>query len=192
MKSFARQGRRHGSLLRATMLLAFGAPVVAALAQVPPTPTVPPGVTDYQDMLAQYEATQAAAHRPGDEVLACDAIRTELEATVNSPAMQDYITSASEQAQRDMEYMQQAQAELVGVTPGVPATTVPPVPAADPAVQAAERVQAHQQQVEKLTAVMPLLMRAQRLSELAALKACDWLSEGGYSLPSPEPSVPLQ
>ena len=183
-----RAGRARAALRQAVAVLVFGAPV-AALAQVPPTPTVPPGIADYQDMIVQYEAAQAAAHRPGDEALACDAIRTELDATVNNPAMQEYVTSTSEQAQRDMEY---AQAAMAGTVPGVPATTIPTAPDTDPTLQAAELAAAHAQQLEQLNAIMPLLMRAQRLSELAALKACDWLSEGGYSLPTPEPVVPLE
>lgn len=184
MKPFTKRGRAnraHEALRQAVAVLVFAAPA-AALAQVPPTPTVPPAIADYQDMMVQYEAAQAAAHRPGDEALACDAIRTELEATVNNPAVQEYVASSSEQAQRDMAYAQAAMAAAV------PATTNPTVPTVDPL--AAERAAAHAQQLEQLNAIMPLIMRAQRLSELAALKACDWLSEGGYSLPTPEPVVP--
>ena len=182
--SRGRASRARAAFRQAVAVLVFAVPA-AALAQVPPTPTVPPAIADYQDMMVQYETAQAAAHRPGDEALDCEAIRIELEATVNNPAMQEYVTSSSEQAQRDMEY---AQAAMAAAVPGVPATTIPTVPAADPA--AAERAAAHAQQLEQLNAIMPLLMRAQRLSELAALKACDWLSEGGYSLPTPEPVVP--
>jgi hypothetical protein len=66
------------------------------------------------------------------------------------------------------------------------------VPAADLAAQQAALMEQHAARVEQLNAIMPLLMRAQRLSELAALNACAWLSEGGYSLPTADPMVPLQ
>jgi hypothetical protein len=151
----------------------------AAVAQTPsPTPTLPPALTDYQDMMAEYEAAQAAARRPGDEALSCEAIRVELETAVNDPAMQAYVNSSAEQAQLEMAYAQAAMT-------GVPNASVPAVPAADLAAQQAARV-------EQLNAILPLLMRAQRLSELAALNACAWLSEGGYSLPTAEPMMPLQ
>lgn len=174
-------GRRRRPALTAMPMLAMLASV--ATAQVPPpTPTLPPGLIDYQDAIAEYEAAQAAARRPGDESLSCEAIRVELETVVNDPAMQAYVNSSAEQAQLDMAYAQAAMA-------GVPTTGVP---AADLAAQQAALMEQHAARVEQLNAIMPLLMRAQRLSELAALNACAWLSEGGYSLPTADPMVPLQ
>jgi hypothetical protein len=130
----------------------------------------PPPVPDYQQMMADYEAATAAAHRPGDENLGCEALKSELTAVVNDPDLKAYIETAGAAAQRDMAIMQNAQSALV--------TGVPVAPLPSPPVSAADRVQEQALQLEQLNALMPKLLRAQRVNELAVLQACDWLGEG--------------
>ncbi|HEX5786615.1 MAG TPA: hypothetical protein VFY03_00435 [Woeseiaceae bacterium] len=134
-------------------------------------PPVPDYAVDYQQMVAEYETTQATAVRPGDENLGCDALENELTAIVNDPAFRSYIETAGAAAERDMALVQNAQAAMVS---GVSPAALPSMPR----VSAADRVQEQARQAETLSALMPKIFRAQRVNELAVLQACDWLGEG--------------
>lgn len=163
---------------------------IAAKAQTP-LPQKPAVPEEYRKVIADYEAAAAAARRPGDESLSCEAIQTELQATLTSPAIQEYYATAGVAAQRDMAEVQMAQAAMPGVQPpdaarpGQPAATSPAVDAQTAQAAASKRIEDHARQVEQLAAVMPMLMRSQRLTELAVLKACGWLTDAGYESAMP-------
>ena len=162
----ASTGRAARAIAGVTALFAAAAGNAQAVA-----PPVPDYAVDYQQMVAEYETAQAAAVRPGDENLGCDALDNELTAIVNDPALRSYIETAGSAAERDMALMQNAQAAMVsGVSPAA-------FPSA-PKVSAADRVQEQARQADMLSALMPKILRAQRVNELAVLQACEWLGEG--------------
>jgi hypothetical protein len=149
------------------------------------------GPQDYQKLLAQYDATQASAARPGDEQLSCDAMQEEVVASMNDPAFQAYIASAGASAQRDLAKMQTGQAAMAAgnvaaaaaaLTPGGAAVQAAAQRARDAGqrVAAEQRIQEEAQGAEQLAAFMPQMMRSQRLLELAGAKGCEWLSEPGF------------
>ena len=155
---------KHKAVMLAAALLAS----TAAYPQgtVPGVPGVAPGqqpgyAQDYQQMMVAMQSAQAAAQRPGDESLDCDAIVSEINAGIEHPAYQAYMAEAAAAAQRELALMQNPQAAPVQ-TP------------AQAQLAAQQAVAAQQAQTERLIAVMPLMMRMQRLAELATLKACDW------------------
>jgi len=54
---------------------------------------------NYTDLQAGLEAAQAAANRPGDASLGCEALENELVTAVNEPAVQAYIAKSGAAAQ---------------------------------------------------------------------------------------------
>ena len=132
-------------------------------------------VQDYQQVISAYESAQASARRPGDEQLGCAALKTELEAIVKDPAFQAYFETAGAAAQRDFAFVQGQQAAMMA---GVPAASLQAPP-----LSATERAAEQAKQMEVLTTLMPKMLRAQRVNELAMLQACDWLTDGGLAMP---------
>jgi len=51
------------------------------------------------------------------------------------------------------------------------------------AAQSAARVQSRMDQGQQMMAFMPMLMRGQRLVELAAVRKCEWLAGLGAGVP---------
>ena len=121
----------------------------------------PAGQDDYLRLTAAMQAAQAAAYRAGDESLDCGEIVAEIQSTVDDPAYQAYIAESGAAAQQELALMQN------------PYAAAQPSPA-----QAQQAMAAQQAQTEKVIAVMPQVMRMQRLVELAAIKACDWTPPG--------------
>jgi hypothetical protein len=118
------------------------APGMPQAMPVPAMPGVPP---EYQKMIAQMQAAQAGAQRPGDESLSCEALKVEIEAAMNVAASvgggdTDDGFAAPEALQP------------------------PPV----------------QRQQFEYGAMLPHLARSQRLTELAVLKNCAWLTSAGF------------
>jgi hypothetical protein len=112
--------------------------------QAMPMPAMPGVPAEYQKMIAQLQAAQSSAQRPGDESLSCESLKVEIEAAMKV-------------------------ATSVGGDTGdglVAPEAVPP-----PSVQ--------QQQFE-YGAMLPHLARSQRLTELAVLKNCAWLTSAGF------------
>lgn len=161
-----------------------------AAAQILPPETAIP--QDYQQVIADYEAAAAAARRPGDESLGCEAIQAEIQATMASPELAEYFATTGAAAQRDLAAMQSAQAAVLGApapgpgTPGQPAVSLPPAGALAAQAATSQRLADHARQMEQLSAIMPLLMRSQRLTELAVLKGCDWLTDAAPDMAMPE------
>ena len=137
-------------------------------AQSIPTPVpgaVPGPDQQYQRMQTEMQSAQATAYRPGDDALDCDAIVAEIQSTIEDPAYQAYIAESGAAAQRDLALMQN------------PYAAAPQSPA-QAQLAAQQRVAAQQAQSERLITLMPLIMRMQRLAELAVIKACDWAPPG--------------
>jgi hypothetical protein len=158
-----------------------------------------------QELADAEAAGAAAAVRPGDEDLSCEALQTEMVAIAQSPAMQNFAQGFGAQAQADFDKLNEAQAAaeeqtksarkgiLRGMVLGA-ATAV--TPGADKvaarAQQAASMAQSAQRQAEANRNVDALLgqsgnvaamagpaMRGQRLIELAEARDCAWLKDGG-------------
>lgn len=71
----------------------------AASAQTSPPFAIPGVPADQMKQLAELQAAQSAARRPGDEKLSCEQIKAELTAIHQDPAMKDYQASTIAAAQ---------------------------------------------------------------------------------------------
>jgi hypothetical protein len=205
--------RKH--IVAAAAALLAGVPVLAQPVRlpsipVPPVlpgaPALPPGAAgvpqDPRAMLAQFEAAQAMAPRPGDENLSCEALETEIAATMSDPAIAAYAESAGAAAQQDLDALQAAQGPLAAAQTGT-AIAGAFTPGSDRAailagaaqaqaaqVQAAQRMQSQMLRAQELTALMPKFLRGQHLVELATTKQCEWLAGAGALGPMGLPNPP--
>jgi hypothetical protein len=111
-----------------------------------------------QTQLKGAQATGAAsAARPGDEAMTCEAIQVELTATMQDPRVQAAVGRMGE---RGKDQKAKMDAALAG-KPVAPATK--------------SEVAASFESAGDLSAIMPQLMRGQRLNELATAKNCAFL-----------------
>src|SRR5690242_3888944 len=67
------------------------------------------------NMMAAQASAQAAAVRPGDEALSCDALQTEMGVMFKDPAFQAAVASAGASAQSQMDRAKAAQASAAGL-----------------------------------------------------------------------------
>jgi len=174
-----------------SLVVAFSLSAVAgAAAQTARTPVAqPPDMKNFQTAMI---AAQAAALRPGDEALGCEALQKEIITTMNDPSIQAYAAKtnaayAKELAVRDKTktaMTPQAAAALAaalapsmamaglggaGLTPGQPVTP--------------EQIQqAMLAQMNQLVVIMPVMMRSQRVTQLAMVKNCTWATGAGLGL----------
>jgi len=144
--------------------------------------------TMYGDLQSSLSAAEAAANRPGDESLACDALQSELVASAKDPAFQSFVAKSGAIAQEKMAAMSagaagmgtQAAITIMGsVVPGGAwaghAASVAQAEAAK--AQAARNMQQSMQQAQEMMTIMPRLMRGQKVIELAQKRDCTWLKE---------------
>lgn len=156
----------------------------------------PAAAQNYEDMSARLEASmataQAQAARPGDEDLDCDQLQAEFTSMMQDPAVQGVIAQqgahAEEQMRRYNEARGRAQAQMgVGLFMGLAGSFVPGL---GYAAMAQQRMQAAQQQrdaqrnmaemmemSERMSSIMPQLMRGQRVHELAQARQCEFLQQ---------------
>jgi hypothetical protein len=141
----------------------------------------------YTDLQAGLAAAQAAANRPGDAALGCDALEKELVASVKHPAVESYIAKSGAAAQQQQAAMDAAKGRAAtqtaltlfgsvvpgGAGPGLAGTAAL---AQSQQVDAAQNVQQRMQQAQEMIGIMPQMMRGQRVIELAQQKNCDWLA----------------
>jgi hypothetical protein len=160
---------------------------------VPGFPQGVPGMANPQAMLAQLESAQAAARQPGDEKLSCDELQTQMAAAANDPAVAAHVAQAGAAAQQDVAALQAGQARLAAPLGGAIAGAAGAlIPGGDMAAiaaqaaqaqamqaQAAQRMQSHTLLAQQSAAMMPQLMRGQRLVELAVVKQCAWATGAG-------------
>jgi hypothetical protein len=155
---------------------------------------VPPGAQDYEAMAKAMEKAQAEANKPGDEKLTCDQLQQQLVAIAQDPAYLAYVQAAGVAAQKDMAQMQVPASEIAAKTAATMAASMVPGAAMGQmmasaaenqakAAQSAARVQSRMDQGQQMMAFMPMLMRGQRLVELAAVRKCDWIAGLGAGVP---------
>ena len=155
---------------------------------------VPPGAQDYEAMAKAMEKAQAEASKPGDERLTCDQLQQQLVAIAQDPAYLAYVQAAGLQAQKDLAQMQVPPSEIAAKTAATMAASMVPGAAMGQmmasqaenqakAAQSTARVQSRMDQGQQMMAFMPVLMRGQRLTELALLRKCEWATGVGAGVP---------
>jgi len=155
---------------------------LAAACAAPRAPD--PGADPTLELHAAMQSARAAAARPGDQSLSCEALQTELGETMKHPAIQSFTDAAAQQAAPVTGApgggtpAGAASALLGAVLPGADAASTAAMAAQAPAMQAQTQanVQARAQQAQTMTAMLPQMMRGQRLIELAQARNCEWLS----------------
>jgi hypothetical protein len=156
----------------------FGASTTSLWGQTP--------ASTHRQLQSGLEAAQAGAIRPGDESLSCEALGAELVASVRQPAVQSYVTKWGAVAQERMAAMnaaapgmaaQSALAVFSALVPGGAwaghAGGVAQAQAQQ--AQAASNMQQAMQQAQETMAILPHMMRGQRVIELAQARTCPWL-----------------
>ena len=68
--------------------------------------------TMHGDLQSSLAAAQAAASRPGDDSLGCDALQSELVASAKDPAVQSFVAKSGAIAQEKMAQMNAASAGM--------------------------------------------------------------------------------
>jgi hypothetical protein len=151
---------------------------------------MPGGQQDYQAMMQAMEKAQAEANQPGDERLTCDQLQQQVVAVAQDPAFVAHVKAAGIAAEKDMVQMQAAQSEIAAKTAATIVASMVPGAAMGhmtasavenqaKAAQSAARVQERMAQGQQMMALMPKLMRAQRLVELAVVRKCEWATGVG-------------
>jgi hypothetical protein len=129
---------------------------------------------EYQKVVTDYSNSQTGAQRSGDERLGCGEPEKQMIAVVNDPAMRAYAKSTASMAQNAAARQSSAQA-----TTGMGQTKAQQM-------QMAQNQQQLAAQMKGVEAVMPKMIRVQRLAELAEMKNCGWLAR---FMTSPESAV---
>ena len=139
------------------------------------------------DMQSSLAAAEAAANRPGDESLGCEALQAELVANAKDPAVQSYVAKSGAIAQDKLAAMNAAagmgtQAAMTIMSSVVPGgawagygASVAQAEAGK--AQAARNMQQQMQLAQAMMTIMPQMMRAQRVIELAQRRDCQWLKD---------------
>lgn len=185
-------------MLKSLSVLALSVIASAAMhAQTVRTPVAPAPVSAQADMMkwqSAMVAAQAAAVKPGDEALPCEALHKELVSSMNDPAIQAYAAKtdaayAKELAAREKKGAMTAEAAAAlaaSLASGPAMTGLPPMPTGPGQPMTPQQMQqamlAQQQAsiayMNQLAPIMPVLMRSQRVSQLAAMKNCAWMTGG--------------
>ena len=145
----------------------------------------PSNLQDYEAMAKAMEKAQAEANQPGDERLGCDKLQEQLVAVAQDPAFLAHVKAAGIAAEQDMAQMQAAQGEIAAKSAATAIASMVPgaamghmmASAAEnqaKVAQGAARVQDRMAQGQQMMALMPKLMRGQRLLELAMVRKCAW------------------
>jgi hypothetical protein len=149
-----------------------------------------------EDMAARMEAAMAAAQaqaqRPGDEALTCDQLQGEIATLMQDPAMQSFAAESGAWAQEQIDAMNaargRAQAQMgFSMFMSIASAFVPGLGYAQMATQQAQAMEQQRQaaqnmaqmsaMVERMTPIMPQMMRGQRIYELAQAQQCAFLQE---------------
>ena len=154
----------------------------------------PGNLQDYEAMAKAMEKAQAEANQPGDERLGCDKLQEQLVAVAQDPAFLAHVKAAGIAAERDMAQMQAAQGEIAAKSAATAIASMVPGAAMGhmmagaaenqaKVAQGAARVQERMAQGQQMMALMPKLMRGQRLLELAMVRKCAWATDLGMGVP---------
>ena len=176
---------------------------VAAHAQTARTPIAPGPVPAAQADMMQLQtamvAAQAASIKPGDEALPCEALQKELVSTMNDPAIHAYAAKTNPAYAKELATQQKngvitanaaaalAAALASGASMNGMAGMPPMVPGQQMTPQQMQQAMLAQQQaamayMSQLAPIMPALMRSQRVTQLAAVKNCTWMTGAGLGL----------
>jgi hypothetical protein len=176
------------ALCVATSAVAFAQNVRRPVA---PEPLVP-GQADMMKFQTAMIAAQAAAVKPGDEALPCEALHKELVSTMTDPAIHAYAAQNNAAYAKELATQQQKKTPMTGEAAaalaaalmpqaGMPGMTgMPPmVPGQAMTPQQMQAAMLAQQQasiayMNQLAPIMPALMRSQRVSMLGITKNCTW------------------
>lgn len=176
------------------LALAFAAASMPAYAQ-----------SGLEAMSAAAERLQAAqtqgeadAIRPGDDDLGCEQLEAEIASISTSPEMQAFTTESGDYAQGQQERMNEARNRAVGqagmgMVMGFASSFIPGLGMAQglamQAQMSAMQAQGERDQLEaaaridRMTPVMPMMMRGQRVYDLAQARECAFTQE---QPPAPE------
>lgn len=151
-----------------------------------------------QDMAAMANleqsmaAAQAQASRPGDEQLTCEQLQEEMVANMQDPAVQSAVAANGAEAQAQLDRANQARGQMraqmaTGLFMGLASSFIPGAGYAQMATQRIQAAQMQQQQqqnmaqmavmMERMSAIMPQMMRGQRVYELAQAQQCAFVQE---------------
>jgi hypothetical protein len=143
------------------------------------------------NMMTAQASAQAAAIRPGDEAMSCEAIQAEMGVMFNDPAFQGAIASMGAAAQSQQNRAKAAQASAVGA--GIAGTAASVAGSMIPGMGwlGSAAIQAQQasilaqmpaanrdraQMMSDMTSVLPQMYRGQRIYEIAQAKKCAFLN----------------
>jgi hypothetical protein len=146
---------------------------------------------DYEAMAANMEQSmalaQAQAVREGDDALTCEQLEIEIAANMQDPAVQAAIAANGADAQAQLDRANAARGQMrtqmgVGLFMGLASSFVPGLGYAQMAQQqmmAGQQQRQAQQNMaqaalmgERMAAIMPQMMRGQRVYELGQAKQC--------------------
>lgn len=173
------------------------ASMLAVIATTPAHGAGPPTAGDPEAFRQALAAAEAGAARPGDEHLDCAQLQHELMATATDPALQARVQSLGAQAQKDIDATQAAQADVArrsattaagAMVPGAsgPAFASAVADAEAAKARGATHLQERMAQSDQITAMMPQMLRGQRVVELARTRKCDWVEQvDGGAAPVP-------
>jgi membrane protein involved in colicin uptake len=161
------------------LIVVLGGMSAPARAQTP--------ASTYMELQAGLEAAQAAANRPGDAALGCDALEKELVASVKHPAVESYVAKSGAAAKQQQAALKAAQGRAAtqsaltlfgslvpgGAGAGLAGTSAL---AQSQQVEAAQNIEQRMQQAQEMIGIMPQMMRGQRVIELAQGRNCDWVA----------------
>ncbi len=154
-----------------------------------------------QRMEANMAAARVQAARPGDDALSCDQIEAEMAATMNDPQVQGAIAANGAAAQAMQAQAGDAQRQAMGmmgagVAGSIIGSFVPGFGYAQQAMMMAQnagmRARAQQQQDQimgmgaNMDAIMPQLMRGERLYQMAEARQCPFVQNMSSPNAAPE------
>ena len=147
---------------------------------------------DYQSMMQSMEQAQAGASKPGDDKLTCEQLEEELVAVTQDPALLAHLDAAGADAQKKQAAMEGAKGQIAMQT--LRAALMVFVPGGAYPGMASAQSQAMKQgkkgmadmkdrmaQAQQMAALLPTLMRGQRVVELASAKSCEWAAGAGMN-----------
>jgi len=156
----------------------------------------PAAAQDYEAMAAEMEQSmadaQAAASRPGDDQLTCEQLEVEIAATMQDPAVQQVVAANGADAQAQMDQMNAAQGRMraqmaTSMFMGIASSFIPGLGYAQMAQQqmmAAQQQRQAQQNMaqmmemgQRMSTIMPQIMRGQRVYELGQARQCAFVQQ---------------
>jgi hypothetical protein len=147
---------------------------------------------DYQAMMQSMEEAKASASKPGDDKLTCEQLEEQLVAVTQDPEFLAHVDAAGADAQKKQAAMDAAKGQIAMQTLRaalmvfVPGGAYPGMASAQSQAKASgmkgmAQMKDRMAQAQQMAALMPKLMRGQRVVELASAKSCEWAAGAGTS-----------